>query len=226
LRAAFDRVRVASQPHYELLMALAKATPPDIVLRELVCDGAGFRLRGRVFERAGRPDSPLIQFCRDLAPPGAPWRFPNAPDVDGAEFAWRGLFLTEDAGPGNAGGPGASSGPAGAEPEDAARWEKITSAARSRLPSEREFDGETEELGRHWTVLARSSDRFPGLEVRHCALAYNQPTLGSWSDIANTVKAICAEPGVTLDGLDLAAAPDGGDAFNQAQIMLTARLRR
>jgi hypothetical protein len=75
-------------------------------------------------------------------------------------------------------------------------------------------------------LLAQSTDRFPDLEVRHWALAYPHPTLGSWSDIVQTVRRLCAEPGVTIDSLVLAAAPDGSDAFTQAQITVTARLRR
>ncbi len=61
--------------------------------------------------------------------------------------------------------------------------------------------------------------------MRHYALAYAQPSLGAWSDIVQALRAMEAEPGVSVDSFVLAAAPDGSDAFTQAQLTLTARLR-
>ena len=77
----------------------------------------------------------------------------------------------------------------------------------------------------HWTVLTRSAEHFPDLEIRHYALACVDPTLGAWSEIVATIGRLCAQPGLSVDSLVLAAAPDGSDAFAQAQVTLTARLR-
>jgi hypothetical protein len=226
LRADWGRMGVPSQPHYELLLALARVTPANISLRELRCDGEGFLLRGHVYEKADRPDSPLIQFCRDLTPPENSWRFSGGPEVVEGDFAWRGTFQAMAGSPEGDGGSKARPLPADAGPIAAGQWKELVSSARARLPAERDFKREAEPWNRHWTVLAQSTDRFPDLEVRHWALAYPHPTLGSWSDIVQTVRSLCAEPGVTVDSLVLAAAPDGSDAFTQAQLTVTARLRR
>jgi hypothetical protein len=50
LRAAWGRAGVPNQPHSELLLALARAAPASISLRELRCDGEGIVLRGHVYE--------------------------------------------------------------------------------------------------------------------------------------------------------------------------------
>jgi hypothetical protein len=99
------------------------------------------------------------------------------------------------------------------------------SAARGRLPSAAGFDAEMREWGRNWTTLACSTDRYPDIEVRHYAIARGHPALAAWPDIVATVKILCAQPGLTLDSLSLAAAPEATDAFVQARITLTARLR-
>jgi hypothetical protein len=225
LRAAFGRAHAASQPHYLLLAALAKATPTKIALRELSCDGDGFRIRGHVYEKAGRPDDPLIPFCRDMAMAGAPWRFPGAPEVADGDFIWRGVFQPDSAAlPGSA-EPNPPSAIAVPEPGNVAQWERAVSAARAQLPSRSDFDDGSQGWSRHWIVLAQSADRLPDVELRHYALAYDHPSLGSWSDIVETLRRLCAENGVTVDSLALAAAPDGSDAFAEAQITLTARLR-
>jgi hypothetical protein len=113
----------------------------------------------------------------------------------------------------------------GATSEAVDRLEERLSAARSALPAADRFDDWLARQDRSWTILASATDRYPGLEVRRVVLAYNHPTLGAWSDIVETARALCAEPGLTVDSLSLAAAPDGSDAFIQAQITLTARLR-
>jgi hypothetical protein len=99
------------------------------------------------------------------------------------------------------------------------------SAARDRLPSATGFEARMRDWSRNWTTLARSADRYDDIEVRHYALSYSRPALGAWPDIVKTVEILCAQPGLTLDSLSLAAAPEGTDAFVQAQITLTARLR-
>jgi hypothetical protein len=112
-----------------------------------------------------------------------------------------------------------------ATPETLHKLEVTLSSTRALLPAAGPFDAWLKRQARNWTVLASATDRYPGLEVRRCALAYNHPTLGAWPDIVETIKALCSEPGLTLDAFSLAAAPDGSDAFVQAQITLTARLR-
>jgi hypothetical protein len=107
-----------------------------------------------------------------------------------------------------------------------ARLESDVSAARALLPLQKDFDAWMGGWPGSWTVLAHSEELRPGFEARHYALAFNHPELRSWSDIVRTVEAICSEPGVTLDSLSLAASPEGTDAFAEAQITLTIRLRR
>ncbi len=112
-----------------------------------------------------------------------------------------------------------------AGPERLSKIEERLSSTRAGLPAAELFDAWLARRSRNWTLLASATDRYPGLEIRRCALAYNHPSLGAWPDIVETIKSLCAEPGLTLDSLSLAAAPDGSDAFVQAQVTLTARLR-
>jgi hypothetical protein len=226
LRAAWGRASVPHQPHSELLLALAQATPANISLRELRCDGDGFLIRGHVYEKADRPDSPLIQFCRDLTPPETPWRFSGGPEVVEGDFAWRGTFQATAGSQERDERSKVFPIPADAGIVAAGQWGERVSGARARLPAEKDFKVEAEPWNRKWTVLIQSVDRLPDLEIRHWALAYPHPTLGSWSEVVQTVRGLCAEPGVTIDSLVLAAAPDGSDAFTQAQLTVTARLRR
>jgi hypothetical protein len=98
------------------------------------------------------------------------------------------------------------------------------SAARGRLQSAADFDAAMRDWSRNWTALVSSDDHYPGLEVRRYALACSHPEFRAWPDIVATVKILCAQPGLTLDSLTL-AAPAGSEAFVEAQITLTARLR-
>jgi hypothetical protein len=226
LQANWSRTYAPSQPDYELLQALARITPTTIVLRELRCDAEGFRLSGHVDEHAERPDSPLLQFCRDLAAPEAPWQLPSSPEIMGDDFACRGVFRPKPSAPDLDQGPQPAVPPHGADPAAAGEWEARLSRARAALLPTKAFDESSESWNRHWTLLAQSAEAFSDLELRHYALAYNHPTLQAWSDIVQMTRQLCAEPGVTIDRLVLAAAPDAGDNFTQAQINLTARLRR
>ena len=112
-----------------------------------------------------------------------------------------------------------------ATPESLSQLEAQVTAARARLPHARDFETWMAGWSENWTRLVSATDRDGDLERRRYALAYNHPTLRAWPDIVRTVKTLCAEPGLTLDSLSLSAAPDGSDAFVQAQITLTARLR-
>jgi hypothetical protein len=112
-----------------------------------------------------------------------------------------------------------------ASPEALSKLKERLSSTRALLPAAGPFEPWLERQSRNWTILASATDRYPSLEVRRYALAYNHPTLRAWPDILGTIKSLCAEPGLSLDTLSLAAAPDGSDSFVQAQITLTARLR-
>jgi hypothetical protein len=212
-QASWARLRTAPQGHYELLEALAKATPPAIALEELRCDGETIRLRGRIAETTGPANNALAPFCRELGRPDAPWRFPGVPEVGAGEFTWQGSFQT-------------TPGPAAAGAITAARWKDLAAHALAELPTRDTFDAMVAGWNRQWTLLAQSAKPGSDPEVRHYALAYRRPALSAWSGIVQTIRQLCATPGVTVDSLVLAAAPDQADAFAQAQVSLTARVRR
>jgi hypothetical protein len=109
--------------------------------------------------------------------------------------------------------------------EAASRLESRVAEARSRLGFSRDVGSWFDEWSGNWTVLARSSESYPGLEVRHYALSYNHPVLGSWPGIVGTIGTLCARPGLSVDSLCLEAGPEGSDAFVEAQLTLTVRLR-
>jgi hypothetical protein len=113
----------------------------------------------------------------------------------------------------------------GATPQAASNLESRLAVERALLPAAAGFDAWLARECGDWTVLASATDRYPGLEVRRYALACNHPTLRSWPGILQTTRVLCTRPGLSVDSLSLAAAPDGSDAFVQAQITLTARLR-
>jgi hypothetical protein len=223
LRRALARVEVPPQYHSALLDALARAAPTTIALRELRCEGGGFLLRGHVYEGAGRPDSPLPAFRQDLAAIGAPWRLSDDTRGEAADFTWRGVFSTGIPAPARADGPKPALLPDTASALSTLEDQLLD--ARARLPSAQAFEHGLAEGCGFWTVLTRSAERFPDLEIRHYALARVRPPLGAWSEIVATIRLLCAQPGLSVDSLVLAAAPDGSDAFAQAQVTLTARLR-
>ncbi len=187
-----------------LLAALARTTPPAILLREVACQEESFAIRGRAGD-SGTAAGDLFRFRRELCPPEAPWQVQEPPAAT-AEFTWHGSFSRP------------------ADPA-AGALEADLAAARARLRPAAAFDAWLRGWSPHWGVLASSGEHSPEVELRHCALAYAQPSLGAWSDIVQAVRAMEAEPGVSVDSLVLAAAPDGADAFTQAQLTLTARLR-
>jgi hypothetical protein len=225
LQAAWNRTSTASQPHYELLQTLARITPSAIVLRQLRCDAVGFCLRGHVDEHMDRPDSPLLQFCRDLAQPTAPWRFQSSPEITADDFTCRGVFRTKPPYPDADRGTEAVAPPNGRDAAAAGEWEARLSSARTALLTPKDFDKSSENWNHNWTLLAQSTEPCLDVELRHYTWAYKHPALKAWSDILQTIRQVCAEPGVTIDALVLATAPDGGDSFTQAQINLTVRLR-
>jgi hypothetical protein len=187
-----------------LLAALSRATPPAILLREVACQEENFTIRGCA-RGTGTAAGDLFRFRRELCPPEAPWQVPEPP-AGTAEFTWRGAF---------------------ARPADpaAGALDPAVAEARAALRPAPAFDAWLRGWSPRWRILAHSAEASPEVELRHYALAYAQPTLGAWSDIVQAVRAAEAEPGVSVDSLVLAAAPDGADAFAQAQLTLTARLR-
>jgi hypothetical protein len=190
-----------------LLAALARTTPAAIVLREVTCAGDNFVIRGHVHDGAAGPDNPLARFRRDLGPPDAPWRISDSASGS-ADFTWSGSFLR----------------PAAAPVTTAALEAQLTTARAALLPAG-DFDAWLRDWSRPWKILAHSAEPSPDLEVRHYALAYGEARLRAWSGFVHALQAAAAEPGVTVDSLVLTAAPDGADAFTQARITLTARLR-
>ena len=185
-----------------LLAALARSAPAAVTLREVITEGDDFTIRGGA--APGSAADLLPRFRRDFCPPAAAWRIADSPGGP-ADFTWRGSFTPA------AGG--------------AADLAAQLAAARAALRPAATFDAWMREWSGPWILLARSEEHGPALEVRRLALAYAQPRLRAWSDIVRTLLRIEAEPGLTIDRLILAAAPDQADAFAQAQISLTARLR-
>jgi hypothetical protein len=205
-REARDLGRVRGPPSHvgELLAALARATPPDILLREVTCREDEFILRGRVEAADEAVGNLLLRFHRELCPPGAPWQIPE-PASGPADFAWHGLFARPS--------------------PEAGDLEPALAAARAALRPPAAFEAWLRRWSSRWRILALSSERGPGVELRHCALACAPAPLGAWSEIVQTLQAIDAQPGLSVDSLILVAAPEGADAFLQAQLTLTARLR-
>jgi hypothetical protein len=114
---------------------------------------------------------------------------------------------------------------AGATPDIIARLESRLAAARARLPPAPGFDAWLQGACRSWMVATRSTGSAGDLELRQYGLVYDHPRMNSWPDITASLQALCAEPGLTIDRLEIAAAPDGADAFQQVEIRLTVLLR-
>jgi hypothetical protein len=111
-----------------------------------------------------------------------------------------------------------------ATPERAATLESTLVTARASLSSCNSFDARVQRWQQRWSVQSRSSETFDGIEVRHYLLAFDRPTLRAWPDILGGIQSICAEPGLTIDRLDLELAPEG-DRFSQAQVAFAVRLK-
>lgn len=111
-----------------------------------------------------------------------------------------------------------------ATPERIEDLESALKAARSGLPSVASFDAWTQSWLQNWSVESRSVESSAGIEVRHYLVSFNRPVLRAWPEIVANVKSICAEPGLTIDHLDLEVAPEA-DRFAQAQVAFTIRLR-
>jgi hypothetical protein len=207
LARALARIQGPPARAAELLAALARATPADIALREVACEEDGFTLRGHDYDAADGLEASLLRFRRDLCPATAPWQLSD-PGPAGADFTWHGSWAR----------PGIPEG----EPD---ALEAQLAAARAALRPAEACDAWMREWSGHWKILARSAEHWPELELRHYLLTYAQPRLRAWSDIVKTLQLLGAQPGLTVDHLILAGAPEGTDAFSRAEISLTARLR-
>ncbi len=206
---------------YELLMALARSTPKAILLRSVEVEADRFTVRGSVCEGAGRPDGPLAALDRAMASAGRTWTWLGPePDSPGPstdpDFVRRGAFRD----PGNSPSPGD-----GPHPPEPAELEARDAAERARLDTPEGFAGWLESWNRRWEMMARSSDGPADPEVRHYTFGYSHPSLGDWSDLVRSLEPLEQQPGLTIDSLILAGAPDGSDRFAQAQLTVTVRLR-
>lgn len=122
--------------------------------------------------------------------------------------------------------PWGSAGLSAATPEAVARLAAEVSATRARLRGAADFGRWLSRLEARWRVEEDAEEDAPGLEIRHLALAYRRPCPEAWPDLAGSVRELAAEPGLTIDSLALAAAPDGLGGFAEARLTLTLRLRR
>ena len=114
---------------------------------------------------------------------------------------------------------------AGATPDTILQLENRLAAARARLAPAPGFDAWLQGACRNWIVATRSTGSAGDLELSQYGLVYDHPRMSSWPDITASLQALCAEPGLTIDRLDIAAAPDGADAFQQVEVRLTVLLR-
>ena len=202
------------QAHYEFLRTLAQTIPATIALQTLTIEQGRFTVAGQVYEGAGAPDGPLPRFWRALGAPEVPWILSALPvKMTGAEFALDGSFRIP---------PAAVAAPGIGDADAIAEREGVLARALGQLPTARAFDAQAPEWSQNWTISHRSVVPFPGLEVRRYGLALDRST--SWSQLMETIKAFCAEPGLTIDRLELVAVPDGSGDFRQAEIELTVRL--
>jgi hypothetical protein len=112
-----------------------------------------------------------------------------------------------------------------ATPEEEARLASRLAKASSGLPLASDFDAWLKGWSGSWTEESRSSEWAEPVERRSYVIAHNDRDLRAWADILASLKALCAEPGVTVDRLDLVLALDG-DHFAMAQVAFTARVRR
>jgi hypothetical protein len=111
-----------------------------------------------------------------------------------------------------------------ATPERAAMLESTLARAHARLSSSGSFDARTQRWQQKWSIESRSAEMSGDIEVRHYVLAFDRPTLRAWPDILADIQSFCAEPGLTIDHLDLEVAPEA-ERFSQAQVAFSVRLR-
>ncbi len=209
LGRAVERWQPRSPRMADLLVALAKATPPAITLRAVTCTADRFALRGHRYETGAAGAALLPRYRREFAGPEAAWMLAPAEPAGGSagDFSWDGRFTLPET-------------PSLTLPE----WEARLAAARTAAPTAAEFDRWLAGWSRGWIPAGRSEEIWPDLVLRHYAFAAADRRLGAWSAIVGALQAASREPGLSLDSVAL-SVPEGGASFAQAEITLTARLR-
>jgi hypothetical protein len=206
------------QHQSELLETLAAEIPRALTLTSVTCEEGRFTIRGRIDDATG---DPLPSFCQNLAAGDPPWRIeepggsPAKPQVSASQFVIRGVFADPDR---------LKTAGAGIPPESLSALEARWSAARARLSASDAFETWLKTSAGRWIVELRSTESSPDFGMRHYALDYRNPALDAWADILRTAQILCAEPALTIDRLDLEAAPEGADTFRRVEIALTARV--
>ena len=191
-------------------------------------------ITGRILEGPAPFDGTLAGFRQELAASEPPWILRRSAEPTPApDFTVAGIFKAdesrespEESGPQPGGAASVPKWTHGANPDDPARLTARLAATRARFPSAAEFDSGRRPWGSRWVVTGRSVESRSDWEIRHLALAWDRPGLRDWSDIADTVRSCCSQPGLTIDRLALTSAPDGADSFLKAELSLAVRLRR
>ena len=219
LDEALRRAQSPIQVHYDFLAAVAKTIPSTIALQTMTIEHGRFAIAGHIYQGAGGPESPLPRFCRALAPAEAPWILSALPPaMANPDFALEGSFRDSDS-------TERLPAPAGSDSESIGEREVRLAAALGRLPRARTFNEQAPGWSQNWIISTRSVDPFSDLEVRHYGLALDRSKAASWAQLMETIRTFCAEPGLTIDRLELSASPDGSGDFRQAEINLTVRLQ-
>lgn len=215
LAEAIARAESPPQPHYNLLLALASSVPEAMALQSLAIEGPDFVITGRTDPGAGR--DPLTQFGRDLAVSGAPWRLQSGP-IPGAgnEFTLRGSFTKPDL---------SREPPPAQDGAEIARLEARLAAVCASLPTLSSIGQKIKSWEGGWVIEARSIEPFSKIEVRHYMFTARDPKLSAWEGVAETVKNLCDEPGLTIERLALSAEPDQPGGRLDAAIAVAVRLR-
>ena len=193
----------ASPPRYRLdllLLALARATPAEICLREIASQGPDFLIRGRMVGAETVTGDPLGTFKQELAAHAAAWDWTETPPCAGGGFLWRGRFRAE-------------APPSAHTPEEGAA--RLAQAV-ARLPAREQAEASIRFLTRDWAGGPEGPADEAGRQDYQFSPANRR--LAAWSDIVGTVQALAAAPGVTLEGMELEAGDEGSDVFAQARI--------
>lgn len=218
LEGALRRCERPPQHQSELLETLAAEVPRALTLTSVDCEEGGFTIRGRIDDATG---DPLPSFCQNLAAGRPPWRIEEPgrslakPQATTPDFVIRGVFADSYE---------SKTAAAGVPPESLAALEARWSAVRARLSASDAFETWLKTSAGRWVVELRSTEPSPDFGVRRYMLGYRNPALDAWPDILRTAQMLCAEPALTIDRLDLEAAPEGSDSFRRVEIALTARV--
>ncbi|HEX3729904.1 MAG TPA: hypothetical protein VHV47_08875, partial [Opitutaceae bacterium] len=170
----------------------------------IASQGPNFLIRGRTLNPPGPAADILGKFRQDLSAEPAAWIWTETPPAAGAEFFWRGRFHTE--------APVAAQTPE----EGSARLAQ----ALGQLPSREQAEASITFLVRDWTGGPEDVPEGGGHRSYRFSLANRR--LSAWSDIVATVQTLAAEPGITIEGLNLEAGDAGSDSFAEARLLIAA----